>query len=74
MMRREFDIFEKFHDGATIWRVSVFGRFEAERKLNELAERSENQFYMIEIQDHVLAQPGLYPSRRKISVKSAAAG
>jgi hypothetical protein len=49
----------------------VFGRFEAQRKLNELAERSENQFYLIEIQDHVLSQPALYPIKRKTSVKSA---
>ena len=57
MIRRDFDIFEKFPDGSTLWRACVRGRFEAQRKLDELAERSENQFYMIEIHNHLLAQP-----------------
>ena len=55
MIPREFDIFEKFPDGSTIWRVTVDGELEAKRKLDEFAKRSKDQFYMIEIEDHVLA-------------------
>ena len=49
-MRRDFDIFERFTDGSTVWRVCVRGRFDAQRKMNELAERSENECFMIDIQ------------------------
>jgi hypothetical protein len=48
-MLRDFDIFEKFHDGSTIWRVCVIGQHEAQRKLQELGEHSENRFYAIDI-------------------------
>ena len=54
-MRREFDIFEKFHDGSTIWRACMRGRFEAMRKMQELAEHSDNEFLVIDIQcEHFL--------------------
>jgi hypothetical protein len=48
-MRREFDIFEKFPDGSTVWRMCVCGRYETERKLHTLSEDSENEFYSIEV-------------------------
>jgi hypothetical protein len=48
-MRRQFDIFEKFPDGSTVWRICVRGRYETERKLLSLAEHSENEFYAIEV-------------------------
>ena len=72
MTRRDFDIFEKFPDGSTLWRACVCGQFEAQRKLDELAERSENQFFMIDIQGHVLSPPILAPMKSKPSVKTAA--
>jgi hypothetical protein len=49
-MLRDFDIFEKFPDGTTAWRTFVSGQFEAERKLQELAEHSRNEFVLIDIQ------------------------
>jgi hypothetical protein len=49
MMLRNFDIFEKFPDGSLAWRASAFGQFEAERKLQELAEHSENEFLAVDI-------------------------
>jgi hypothetical protein len=48
-MRHDYDIFEKFPDGSTIWRVCACGWYETERKLGELAEQSENEFYAIDI-------------------------
>jgi hypothetical protein len=51
MILRKFDIFEKFHDGSITWRTSVFGQFQAERKLQELAEHSENEFLAVDILD-----------------------
>ena len=47
-MRPEYDIFEKLPDGSSNWRVCVPGQYEAERKLDELAEHSENEFFAIE--------------------------
>ena len=48
-MRPEYDIFEKLSDGSSNWRVCVPGQYEAECKLQELAEHSENEFFAIEI-------------------------
>jgi hypothetical protein len=49
-MMRNFDIFEIFPDSSMIWRACVFGRYETRRKLQELAERSPNEFVAIDIQ------------------------
>jgi hypothetical protein len=49
MMLRNFDIFEKFPDESITWRACAFGQFEAERKLQELAEHSENEFLAVDI-------------------------
>ena len=49
-MRRDFDIFEKFPDGSSVWRACVSGQYEAQRKIQELAESSENEFFGIDIQ------------------------
>jgi hypothetical protein len=59
-MWHEYDIFEKFPDGSTIWRACVSGRYETDRKMQELAEHSKNKFYAIDI-SHVnhLATPGV---------------
>ena len=74
VIRRDYDIFEKFPDGSTLWRACVRGRFEAQRKMDELAERSDNRFYMIGIEEPVLSQPVLAPMKSKPSVRSAVAG
>jgi hypothetical protein len=74
-MPRDFDIFEKFPDGSTIWRACVFGQFEATRKLQELAEHSQNEFIAIDIQAGeplpVLAQP--HKARRSLRVAANSA-
>jgi hypothetical protein len=49
-MRCDFDVFEKFPDGSTLWRACVNGRYEAQRKIHELAEHSGNEFFLIDIQ------------------------
>jgi hypothetical protein len=48
-MKNEYDLFEKFPDGLSLWRDSIPG-FETTRlRLQELAQRSENQFYAINL-------------------------
>ena len=49
-MRRDYDVFEKFPDGSTLWRACVAGRYEAQRKMHELAENLESEFFLIDIQ------------------------
>ena len=49
-MRRDYDIVEKFPDGSTLWRACVAGRCEAQRRIHELREHSENEFFLIDIQ------------------------
>jgi hypothetical protein len=61
---RDFDIFEKCADGSTIWRASVFGEFAAQRKLQEFAEHSENEFYALDAQTGELLSVKLKAARR----------
>jgi hypothetical protein len=49
-MRPEYDIFERFPDGSSVWRATVLGRYEAQRKMQEFAEHSENLFFTTDIQ------------------------
>ena len=56
-MRRDYDVFEKFPDGSTLWRAFVTGRFEAQRKMQELAERSGNKFFLMDIEEEAFLPP-----------------
>src|SRR5215472_10266871 len=49
LMRREFDVFERFSDGSTLWRATVVGKFEALRKMQELREYSDNEFVTLDV-------------------------
>jgi hypothetical protein len=51
-MRHEFYtfVFEKFPDGSSLWRACESGRHAGERKMQELAVRSVNEFFAIDIQ------------------------
>jgi len=46
---RSYDIFEKFPDGCSIWRACASGQSEALRKMQELAEHSENEFFVVDL-------------------------
>ena len=49
MKHEIYELFEKFPDGSSRWRDSVPG-FEITRlRLQELAQRSENQYYAINL-------------------------
>jgi hypothetical protein len=48
-MKHIYDLFEKFRDGSTLWRESVLGLEAARVRLLEVAERSENRFYAINL-------------------------
>ncbi len=46
-MNREYDLFEKFPDGSTIWRDFVVGLEVARQRLQHLAQESTNEFFAI---------------------------
>jgi hypothetical protein len=47
-MHREYDLFEKFPDGSSLWRDSVLGLEGARAHMRELAQKSGNHFYAID--------------------------
>jgi hypothetical protein len=48
-MKNDYDLFEKFANGSSLWRGS-FPEFETTcLRLQELAQKSENQFYAISL-------------------------
>jgi hypothetical protein len=73
-MRRDYDVFERFPHGSTLWRACVTGRYEAQRKMQELAEHSENGFFLIDIQAEVLLPPIPTRANSRPLTRSAAAG
>jgi hypothetical protein len=73
MVLRNFDIFEKAPDGSMIWRTCVFGKFEAERKLHELAEHSKNQFLAVDIESGE-PLPMIAPQKSRQALRKSATG
>jgi hypothetical protein len=73
MVLRNFDIFEKAPDGSMIWRTCVFGKFEAERKLHELAEQSQNQFLAVDIETGE-PLPKVAPQKSRQALRKSATG
>ena len=63
-MKHEYDLFEKFADGSSLWRASVFGLKNARFQLQDFAQTSKNQFYGIDIiAGKTLRQRGKYIAR-----------
>jgi hypothetical protein len=48
-MKHQYDLFEKFPDGSSLWWDSVPGFRTARLRLQELAQRSENEFYALNL-------------------------
>ena len=72
-MLHDFDIFEKFPDGSTLWRACVSGRYETQRKMQELTEHSKNEFYAIDIVVNQTMAPPVKSASRP-AAKAAANG
>jgi len=56
-MRRNYDIFERFPDGSSLWLAYVPGQFDALRKIQELAEHSEHEFFAIDLTSNATLRP-----------------
>jgi hypothetical protein len=73
VIRRDYDIFEKFPDGSTLWRACVSGRYAAQRKMQEMGEYSNNEFFVIDIQATEFLPDGLMDANQQQRAKSATA-
>ena len=49
-MTYEYDLFEKFPDGSSLWRASVIGLERARIHVSALAQNSRNAFYAINVE------------------------
>jgi hypothetical protein len=74
MTRRDFDLFEKFADGSSLWRTCASGQIDAQQKLQNLADHSENEFYSIDIETGELLRFNLARSNSRKQLKRAANG
>jgi len=65
---RDYDVFEEFPDGSTIWRACVFGMENVELKLQKLARESDNRFFALRLQDRreVVIRPLKSPHGREL--------
>jgi hypothetical protein len=48
-MKREYELFEKFPDGSSLWRDSIPGFQTTRLRLQELARTSVNEFYALNL-------------------------
>jgi hypothetical protein len=48
-MNHKYDLFEKFPDGSSLWRACVIGLEGTQRHMCDLAQRSPNQFYAMDV-------------------------
>jgi hypothetical protein len=74
MTRRDFDLFEKFADGSSLWRTCASGQIDAQQKLQNLADHSENEFYSIDIETGELLPFNIARSNSRKQLKRAANG
>jgi hypothetical protein len=61
---RDYDVFEKFPNGSTIWRICVCGMENVELKLQEMAKGTTNKLFAINMLDGT--QPTIHPSASHI--------
>lgn len=61
-MSHQYDLFEKFPDGSSLWRACVLGRQSACLQLLDLSKRSQNQFYAINVVSGKTIFPDLHRS------------
>jgi len=69
-MQRDYDLFEQFPDGSSLWRGRAAGLAEVRRKLTELSATTANECYAIHLSTkEVVARVNLGGSRPKIAKK-----
>ncbi len=48
-MNHEYDLFEKFPDGSSLWRDAIPGIQKTQLRLQEMARKSDHQFYAVNL-------------------------
>ena len=48
-MKHQYDLFERFPDGSSLWRACVIGLEGTRRHMRDLAQTSPNQFYALHL-------------------------
>lgn len=48
-MRHEYDLFERFSDGSSLWRACAIGLDNTRRQLRHLTKISPNRFYAMHV-------------------------
>ena len=61
-MKYYYDLFEKFPDGSSLWRACAIGVQGARHHMCELAKRSSNQFYAMNVVSGKIILPEVRPS------------
>ncbi len=72
MTRQNFDLFEILPDGSSIWRTFASGQIDAQQKLQNLADHSENEFCSVDIETGELLPFRLARSNSRNQLKRAA--
>ena len=64
----DFDLFEEYPDGTTIWRCCVCGMREAESRLLELRKETSNKLFALNLKDgsRPVIAPAALPARRTV--------
>ncbi len=70
-MKHQYDLFEKFSDGSSLWRACVIGLEGARRHMYDLARRSSNQFYAMHVQTGKIIVQDLRNSEMLAASKAA---
>lgn len=80
-MEHDYELFEKFPDGASLWRDSVFGAEPTLLRLRELAQKSKHPFYALDLttgevldfhpERDALGMRALSPSEERSSAREA---
>jgi hypothetical protein len=68
-MRHEYDLFERFPDGSSLWRASTKGLENTRYHLHDLAKHSSNEFYAINVVSGKVVFPGFHSSGFEIPAK-----
>jgi hypothetical protein len=58
VMKRLYEIFEQFPDHSSLWRQSAFGEKRMQRTLREIARKSANPIYAIDLKSGEVVRIG----------------
>jgi hypothetical protein len=63
-MKHEYDLFERFPDGSSLWRACVIGLKGTRQYLQDLSQHSPNRFYALHLVSGKMVSQGLAGATR----------